>query len=285
MTDILIFDRQRVRMNKNRASRNPGHDFLHDWAGEQLSLRLHDVKRNFAYGLWMGASGSRRILEHPKIETKIIIDHAEGFLRQSGGLRIQGDEEVLPFGPESLDLILSCLSLHTVNDLPGALVQARQALKPDGLFMAAMLGGETLHELRQVMNEAEIAVRGGISPRIAPFADKPQMGDLLQRAGFSLPVVDSDIVTVTYDNAFRLFHDLRMMGEGNAILNRDKSIPPRALFMEAARLYQEKFSESDGRIKATFEIIFLAGWSPHESQQKPLKPGSATFSLADALGA
>ncbi len=196
---------------------------------------------------------------------------------------VYADEEFFPFADESFDLVLSTLNLHAINDLPGALLQTRKSLKPDGLFLAAMLGGETLHELRHVMTQAEMNIRGGISPRIFPFADKQQMGALLQRAGFSLPVVDSDILTVTYDNVFKLFHDLRYMGEGNAIAARDKTPPGKKFFLEAARLYQEQFAEPDGRITASFEIIFLTGWAPHASQQKPLRPGSAETSLAEAL--
>jgi SAM-dependent methyltransferase len=202
----------------------------------------------------------------------------------TGKADIYADEEFLPFADQSFDLVLSSLSLHTVNDLPGALLQIRNALKPDGLFLGAMLGGETLYELRQVLAEAEIVVRNGAAPRVFPFADKPQAGALLQRAGFNLPVIDSEIVTVTYENIFKLMRDLRMMGEGNAILKRDKTFPGKALFMEAARLYQEKFAESDGRIRATFEIIFMIGWAPHASQQKPLPRGSAQKSLAEHLG-
>jgi SAM-dependent methyltransferase len=233
--------------------------------------------------LCIGAVGSSVFQNHPKIENLVTIDLAEGALKKSTGLRIQADEEFLPFKPACLDLVVSPLVLHSVNDLPGTLLQIRRSLRPDGLFLSAMLGGETLYQLRQVMIDAEMSVRGGISPRIAPFADKPQTGDLMQRAGFSLPVVDSDVVNVTYDNLFKLMHDLRLMGEGNAIANRDKTIPPRSLFMEAARLYQERFSNPAGRITASFEIVFSIGWAPHESQQKPLKRGSATHSLADFL--
>ncbi|HEY8190083.1 MAG TPA: methyltransferase domain-containing protein, partial [Micavibrio sp.] len=217
------------------------------------------------------------------IGTLIASDLSQRRLRQVSGLKIHADEEFLPFAAGSLDLVLSPLALHSVNDLPGTLLQIRQALKPDGLFMAALLGGETLHELRQAAAEAEMNLRGGLSPRIFPFADKPQMGSLLQRAGFSLPVVDSEIVTVTYEDAFKLMRDIRMMGEGNAIIKRDRSYAGKALFMETARLYQERFSGPGGCIEATFEVIFLIGWSPHESQQKPLKPGSATSRLADIL--
>lgn len=281
--DILIFDRGRIRANRNRAARYAGHDFLHHWTAQALSLRLRDIKRVFPLALCIGATGAGIFHDHDKIETLITMDMAENTLEKTAGARVQADEEILPFGAECLDLVLSPLALHTVNDLPGALLQIRQSLKPDGLFLAAVLGGETLHELRQIMAEAEMTVRSGISPRIAPFADKPQMGDLLQRAGFGLPVVDSEIVTVTYDNAFKLMQDLRLMGEGNALTRRDKTIPPRAMFMETARLYQDKFADPDGRIRASFEIIFLIGWAPHESQQKPLKRGSATHSLAEFL--
>lgn len=291
--DILIFDRNRVRLNRDRAarqSRKDGghHDFMHDWAVRALMNRLSDVKRDFDLALLIGATGSKSLLKQQKIGTLIQMDLSAEHLKNNAGshvnLSLQGSEEFLPFAPESLDLVLSPLTLHTVNDLPGALLQIRQTLKADGLFLAAMLGGETLHELRNVMMDAEMNLRGGISPRIAPFADKPQAGALLQRAGFNLPVIDSEIITVTYDNAFRLMQDVRFMGEGNAILKRDTQFAGRDLFTEAARLYHERFSGPDGRINATFEIIFMIGWAPHESQQKPLRPGSATARLADVLG-
>ncbi len=281
--NILIFDRARIRANRNRGALRPGHTFLHEWCAKALVSRLDDIKREFPLAVAIGAGGTDILCKTPKIETLITTDLSERLLHGVPGLKIQADEEMFPFGGESLDIVLSPLALHTVNDLPGTLLQIRQSLKPDGLFLAAMLGGETLHELRQAITEAEMNLKGGISPRIFPFADKPQMGSLLQRAGFSLPVVDSEIITVTYDNVFRLMHDLRLMGEGNAIVKRDRSYAGKALFMETARLYQERFADSDGRIFATFEVIFLIGWSPHESQQKPLKPGSATARLADIL--
>jgi len=282
---IQIFDRVRIRANRNRGALHSGHAFLHEWCARALLSRLNDIKRDFSLGVSVGAGGSNILRQTPKIKTLITTDLSERLLQGISGMRIQADEEFFPFGAESLDLVLSPMALHTVNDLPGTLLQIRQALKPDGLFMGALLGGETLHELRQVMAESELSLREGLSPRIFPFADKPQMGSLLQRAGFSLPVVDSEIVTVTYENAFKLMRDIRLMGEGNAIIRRDKSYTGKALFMETARLYQERFSGPDGRIEATFEVIFLIGWSPHESQQKPLKPGSATARLADVLNA
>lgn len=280
--DFIIFDRARVRRNRDRASGvNTNHLFLHHWAARSLSDRLADVRREFPLALSIGARGMDAFQHEGRIGHLVTMDLSHPSLPPA--LAVQGDEELLPFGPATFDLVLSSLALHTVNDLPGTLIQIAMALKPDGLFMGALLGGETLHELRQVLAEAEMTVRGGVSPRVFPFADKPQMGNLLQRAGFALPVVDSDIVTVTYGDVFQLMNDLRLMGEGNAIWQRDARNPGKALFMEAARLYQEKFAEPDGRITATFEIIFLIGWAPHESQQKPLKRGSATARLADVL--
>lgn len=282
--DIRIFDRIRVRRNRDRSAHaGASHLFLYQWAARALSDRLADVRRTFPLALSIGARGLDNLHHDGKINDLFVMDLSLSHLKPVQGPALQGDEEFLPFGPATFDLILSPLTLHTVNDLPGALIQIRQALKPDGLFMGALLGGETLHELRQVMAEAEMACRGGVSPRVFPFADKPQMGSLLQRAGFALPVVDSDIVTVTYENAFQLMRDLRLMGEGNAIAQRDRKNPGKALFLETARLYREQFAEPDGRIVATFEVIFLIGWAPHESQQKPLKRGSATARLADVL--
>jgi NADH dehydrogenase [ubiquinone] 1 alpha subcomplex assembly factor 5 len=202
----------------------------------------------------------------------------------AGRRDVAADEDFFPFAPCSLNLVVSALNLHTVNDLPGALLQINKSLKPDGLFIAAIMGGETLFELRRCLEEAELELTGGVSPRVAPFADKPQMGDLLQRAGFSLPVVDSDIVTVSYNSIFSLMRDLRRMGEGNATVGRHKTFTPRSLFLRAGEIYAEKFADPDGRIRASFEIIFLIGWAPHTSQQKPLRPGSAKTRLAEFLG-
>ena len=192
--------------------------------------------------------------------------------------------EALPFRAGSLDLVLSALGLQFVDDLPGAFVQIRRALKPDGLFLAAMLGGDTLTELRQAFAEAEAEVEGGLSPRVAPFADLRDIGGLLQRAGFALPVTDSDIVRVRYANAFALMQDLRRMGLTNALHDRRRTPLRRATLMRTAEIYAERFGDPDGRVPATFEIVWLSGWTPHESQQKPLRPGSARTRLADALG-
>jgi len=195
------------------------------------------------------------------------------------------DEEALPFADLSLDLVVSALSLQFVNDLPGTLIQIRRALKPDGLLLAALIGGETLTELREAFAQAESEVEGGISPRVAPFADLRDMGALLQRAGFALPVVDSDKVIVRYRSVFDLMHDLRRMGATNILHERRRKPLRRATLARMAEIYARRFADVDGRLRATFEIVWLLGWAPHESQQKPLKPGSAARRLADALGA
>ena len=277
-SDILIFDRLKIRNQRNRAIKKiEDHNFLIKWAGDQLITRLNIIKKGFLVALQIG---TRARLDKNKIKdlkTLITMDNTDI------NNNVIADEELLPFAPNSFDLIISSLNLHTTNDLPGTLSQLNKALKPDGFFIAAILGGETLHELRDVFYKAEIEINGGASPKVAPFADMQQMGELMQRAGFNLPVIDSEIVTVTYDNLFKLMHDLRFMGEGNALIKRSKSFNNRALLMRAAEMYKELYSEENGRIYATFEIIFIAGWSPHESQQKPLKPGSAKNRLSDAL--
>lgn len=273
---ISVFDRAQIKRQRTRNAHHADNHFLFDWAMTQIEDRLSVVRRKFPTCVRIGTRGPLLTPETYGIETQTSLDVS--------GADIIAEEEFFPFAPKSLDLVVSALNLHTVNDLPGALLQIRQSLKPDGLFIAAILGGETLHELRQCFAEAELEIMGGLSPRVAPFADKPQMGDLLQRAGFSLPVIDSDIVTVTYDSIFPLMRDLRQMGEGNALLERRKSFTPRSLFLRAGNIYASKFSDPDGRIRASFEVIFLIGWAPHDSQQKPLRRGSATTNLAEFLG-
>lgn len=249
-----IFDRKLLKLRRTRAKKTfKEYSFLHDFAAEQIQDRLQDITRTFEH---------HRALR------------AEDF---------DAEYEALGLASASCDLITNVLDLHTTNDLPGVLAQIKRALKPDGLFLAAMLGGETLHELRESLVKAEMEIKGGVSPRVFPFADKQQAGALLQRAGFALPVVDSEFVRVSYDNAFKLMHDLRGIGQSNVIAERNKTNPGKALFMRAAEYYQEHFTEDDGRITATFEVIFMIGWAPHESQQKPLRPGSAENRLADAL--
>lgn len=281
--NITIFDRALMRRRQQRIkAKFSAHDFLFTWSRDRLIDRLYDVTRDFDT---CHAIGSRHpITAHNKITSASLSDMHLAPLTPNDVPYFCADDEFLPLKHSALDLITSNLHMHTINDLPGVLLQIRQSLKPDGLFLASMFGGETLRELREVMTEADLAHFGGTSPHISPFADKPQMGDLLQRAGFALPVVDSEIVTVTYDSIFKLFGDLRGMGESNVIHNRRKTPLTRGYIMDVARRYHDKFSEPDGRIVASFEVIFLLGWAPHSSQQKPLRRGSATNSLAERLG-
>ena len=281
--DILIFDRALIKHKRQRASRKfTDHDFLFRWSKNQLCDRLLDINRHFDTAINIG-SRCPVTLEHSKINQLATMDLMDTPITPCAPY-IQGTEEFLPIATKSMDLVLSNLNLHTVNDLPGTIIQIRNTLKNDGLFMASIFGGETLHELRKTIAETELSMFGGISPRIFPFADKPQMGDLLQRAGLNLPIIDSEIITVTYDSVFKLLHDIRGMGESNTILERSKTPLNKEFFMRLAHKYHDNFAESDGRIIASFEIIFLHGWAPHKSQQKPLRPGSAKNSLAEALG-
>lgn len=206
-----------------------------------------------------------------------------GAARAPGSIEVVGSGEALPLAEGHVDLVVSALALQGANDLPGALVQIRRALVADGLFLGAIVGGQTLHELRSVLTEAEAEITGGASPRVAPFADVRDMGGLLQRAGFALPVADAEALTVRYDNLFALMADLRAMGATSTLVARDRRPARRAMFLRAAELYAARFADADGRIRATFEIVSLAGWAPHESQQKPARRGSGTVSLADAL--
>lgn len=294
-TDATLrpFDRATVRAHRERAAAGFNeHDFLFNEVGERLIERLGDIKRDFPRVLDLGAhDGAMAGLLGDRAGAELIVqaDVSPAMTRLARAkarpaLHLVGDEEALPFAPASFDLAVSNLSLHWVNDLPGALLQLRQALKPDGLLLAAMLGGETLFELRQCLMEAELAQEGGISPRVSPYAEVRDMGNLLSRAGFALPVADCDTIAVTYANGLALMRDLRGMGESNAVSERRKTLSRRATLLHAAALYDKKFARSDGRIVATFQVIYLSGWAPHPSQQKPLKPGSAAQRLADALG-
>jgi SAM-dependent methyltransferase len=222
------------------------------------------------------------------IERLVQCDSSFAMARQAarnGQPSLAAADELLPFAPESFDLAVSNLSLHWVNDLPGCLLQIRQTLKPDGLFLAAMLGGDTLQELRDVLLEAELAAHGGAGPRVSPFVDLRDAGGLLQRAGFALPVADSDRLTVTYGDLPALLRDLRGMGETNALLARPAKPLTRAALAEADGLYRRRHGDREGRLAATFQVIYLTGWAPHEGQQKALRPGSARSRLADELGA
>lgn len=282
-----IFDRALLLRRRERAAHKAAaHDFLLARVAQDVSERLAIVQRTFQDALNIDAhhgvlSRSARTL--PNVKSMIDADISPSLLAQCDGPTLLADAEALPLKPESLDLVVSGLSLHLVNDLPGALIQLRRALKPDGLLLAALLGGETLHELRKAWLIAEEEITGGASPRVAPFADVRAMGALLQRAGLALPVADTDMVTVTYESPLQLMRDIKGMGASNMLIDRRRVPVTRTLLMRAAQVYQERFSEPDGRIRATFEIITLTAWVPHDSQPKPLRPGTATTRLSDAL--
>ncbi|MFP4097559.1 MAG: class I SAM-dependent methyltransferase [Alphaproteobacteria bacterium] len=283
-----IFERSLIARRRMRARNSfHKHGFLFRWSKAQIADRLLDINRRFETVLQLGSRCSFVAGEHERLGSAVFTADLCTLPVSDYVARdcyIQASEEFLPVADGSLDAVLSNLNLHSVNDLPGSLVQIRSALKNDGLFMATMLGGETLHGLRKIMSEVEIKLFGGVSPHISPFADKRQMGDLLARAGFALPVVDSDVITVTYDSVFPLFADIRGMGESNAILARNKKPLTKEYFLHVAQAYKDQYAQSDGRIVAHFEVIHLLGWAPDASQQKPLKPGSAQYRLADFLG-
>ncbi|MFT5485918.1 MAG: NADH dehydrogenase [ubiquinone] 1 alpha subcomplex assembly factor 5 [Paracoccaceae bacterium] len=284
--DIILFERKTVRRHRDRAAATfADHDFLHREIADQLADRLRDVKRDFTAALDIGGGHGTTALD-PKPDTLVTADLSDRLLaRMPGGLSVSADEEFLPFADGAFDLIASTLSLHWVNDLPGALIQIRRALKPDGLFLAAMLGGDTLVELRRAFLEAEAETTGGTSPHTSPVADVADAGALLQRAGFALPVIDTDTITVTYSDMFALMRELRGMGEANAVAARSRSGLRRDTVFAAAARYHELYADEDGRIPATFQIIWMTGWAPHETQQQPLRPGSGATRLADALEA
>jgi SAM-dependent methyltransferase len=283
----LIFDRKLLRGRRRRAAFLGPATFLLDRVADDLAERLGAVLRRFDLALDLGTPGETVRAALARLGSVGAIVGADA-MRENGATRappfIVADEEALPFREGSLDLVVSALALQFVNDLPGALVQIRRALKPDGLFLAALTGGETLTELRQSFAAAESEVEGGVSPRVAPFADLRDLGALLQRAGFALPVTDTDRVTVRYGSAFALMHDLRRMGATNALLDRRRTPLKRATLLRMAEIYARRFADSDGRVRATFEIVWLSGWAPHPDQQQPLKPGAAKTRLADALG-
>jgi NADH dehydrogenase [ubiquinone] 1 alpha subcomplex assembly factor 5 len=283
-----IFDRQLLRRRRDRlAGHAARHEFLLARVADDLVERLAAVRRTFPTVLSLGAHHGllgRRVGALPGVATVIDAEPSAALLAHCTGLRVQCDEEVLPFRDQSLDLVVSGLSLQLVNDLPGVLVQVRRALKPDGLLLAAMLGGATLTELRTALLAAEAEIEGGASPRVAPFADVRDLGALLQRTQFALPVVDSETVVVTYADPLALMHELRGMGAANIMHARSRKPLRRQTLNRSFEIYAERFGLAGGRIPATFEIITLTGWAPHESQPKALQPGSAKMRLADALG-
>lgn len=283
-----LFDASLLTARRNRAAgAATGHDFLLQRVADDLAERLSIVRRKFEVAADLGSHHGivgRQIAVQPNVGRLISLDPAEMLLAQAPSPRVLASLEALPFAPASLDLAVSGLALHFVDDLPGALVQIRRALKPDGLLLASLLGGRTLAELREAWLAAEDEITGGASPRVAPFADVRDLGGLLQRAGFALPVADSDVVSVTYSDPIALMREIKAMGASNMLRDRRRVPVTRGLLMRAAEIYAERFGRADGRVAATFEILTLTAWVPHESQQKPLKPGSAQARLADALG-
>ena len=267
-----LFDRALLRARQRRAQKLGPASFLLDRVAGDMEERLRAVVRDFSDVADIWTPGE--LLRQPSRDRFKSITQV--------GLR-DSEQETLPLQPESLDLVVSGLAFQFVNDLPGVLAQIRRALKPDGLLLAAMIGGETLTELRQSFAAAEAECEGGVSPRVAPFADLRDVGALLQRAGLALPVTDIDRIVARYDSAFALMQDLRRMGATNTLIERRRTPTRRATMLRMAQIYGERFADPDGRIRATFDVIWLSGWAPHESQQQPLRPGSAKASLAEAV--
>jgi SAM-dependent methyltransferase len=281
-----LFDRSLLRMRLRRAAALGPAAFLLDRVAEDFADRLAPVLRQFARALDLGTPTDavrRALMPSGKID-RFVVAEMIASPNVPGEWRVVADAEALPFGDGMLDLVVSGLALHAVNDLPGTLIQIRRALKPDGLLLAALIGGDTLTELRQSFAAAEAEIDDGVSPRVSPFADLRDVGGLLQRAGFALPVADVDRLTVRYDSALTLMQDLRRMGAGNILIERRRVPLKRGVLLRMTEIYAERFSDPDGRIRATFDIVWLSGWAPHESQPKPLAPGSAKQRLADALG-
>jgi SAM-dependent methyltransferase len=288
----LVFDRRLLRARRLRAAALGPSTFLLERVAEDLADRLAAVLRSFDCAVDLGtptAALRRGLVANGRIGTVVAVTTDPFSLRGGEGARgaalvVAADEEALPFRDGALDLVVSALALQFVNDLPGTLVQIRRALAPDGLLLAALVGGETLGELRQALTAAEAEIEDGLSPRVAPFLDVREAGALLQRAGFALPVTDVDRFTVRYASPIDLMRDLRRMGASNPLWARSRRPLRRATLARMMEVYRERFSDSDGRIRATFEIVWLSGWAPHQSQQQPLAPGSARRRLADALG-
>jgi len=289
---LRVFDRKQVRRQRDRAATHfSEYDFLFREVADRLLSRLDDVRRDFSTVLDLGCH-SGLVADFLKNRTGAVqlvqsdLSPAMAKAASCSGLPVlAADEEAIPFVSESFDLVVSILSLHWVNDLPGTLLQIRQILKRDGLFLAAIVGGGSLKELRAAMMQAELEIENGASPRVSPFADIRDAGALLQRAGFTLPVADLDSLTVRYSEPLKLLRDLRGMGETNAVSNRRRDLTRRATLLKSLSLYEEMFREADGRVPATFDIIYLTGWAPAASQPQPLAPGSARARLSAALDA
>jgi len=281
-----LFERALLAQRRRRACALGRVTFLIDRVAEDMAERLSAVRRTFDVVVDLGTPTDavrRAILAGGAVE-RIVAAAPTIVAREEQTPLVLADEERLPFRDASLDVVVSGLALQFVNDLPGALVQIRRALKPDGLFLAALIGGDTLTELRQAFAAAEAEIEGGVSPRVAPFADVRTMGALMQRTGFALPVTDVDHVCVRYDSPLRLMQDLRRMGATNVLAERRRGVLRRQTLKRLIEIYAERFADPDGRVRASFDIIWLSGWAPHESQPQPLRPGSARMRLAETLG-
>ncbi|ORY90275.1 S-adenosyl-L-methionine-dependent methyltransferase [Leucosporidium creatinivorum] len=293
---FVVFDRTAKRLQRDRAAADPERSRLTDYVKDEVAAnmvdRLLDIKRRFPTVCDVG-SGPGFISKHldPEITQNLIMtDSSRAMLYRDADVetevpieRIVCDEEALPFAEDSHDAIMSCLSLHWVNDLPGTLIQIKRALRPDGVFIGSMFGGDTLYELRTALQLAEVEREGGISPRVSPMTNSQSVTSLLNRAGFNLSTVDVDEIQITYPSMFELIEDLKWMGEGNAVVNRRQKLNPDTL-LAAASIYRELHGHEDGTVPATFQIMHMIGWKPHESQQKPAKRGSGKLNLKDVLG-
>jgi SAM-dependent methyltransferase len=287
MADHDLFDRPLLRRRRARfAAELAAHDFLLAHVATEIAERVGAILRDFPLALDLGAHFGpvgRKVAELPSVGAMIYAESTPALAELCPRPAVVCDEELLPFREPAFNLVVSGLALHRVNDLPGALVQIRCVLEPDGLFSAGLLGASSLWELRQALLEAEAEEESGASPHIAPFGDVREYGALLQRAGFALPVADSETLTVTYATPRALMRELRTMGGGNVLQARRKAPLPRRTLERAEAIYRERHGTPDGKVSATFEIVYLSGWAPHASQQQPLKPGSAAARLADAL--
>ena len=285
MQTAAPFDRALLAARRRRAlARHPdGGGFLRDAVADDLDERLMAVKRDFPRALDLGSGGRVAAVLRARGVAEVVRADVLAPETAGGGPDVVLDEEALPFAAASFDLVVATLTLQAVNDLPGALIQIRRALKPDGLFLAALFGGDTLTELRTALIAAEAELTGGAATRVAPFAGLQDLAALLQRAGFALPVADVDRLTVRYDSLFALVRDLAEAGATSPLADRSRTPLRRAVLLRAAEIYGERFADPDGRVRATLDVVSLSGWAPHESQPKPLKPGSATHRLADVL--
>jgi len=279
-----IFDRDLLRMRRTRAQKRDNGSFVLDRCVEDAAERLQDINRRFDNALIIApVSFSENLL------TRLPADKRPGqivrayYSEPHPDLDMTIDDEVLPFAPQDFDLVISILNLHSVNDLPGTLVQIRQSLKPDGLFIGCMFGGDTLTELRRALYAADEKILGGLTPRVFPLPDYSQAATLLQRTGFALPVVDTDRFSVNYRKLGRLIGDIRDLGESNILQSRSNTVLTKGYMRDLEKNYRDSFTNISSKLTASFEILWMTGWAPHESQQKPLKPGSAKMRLADAL--